>query len=264
MVPTTSPFSSLAETGDDFQLWMAVAQAIPARRAAVGGDALTQLQRQTWAVWAASGAIGNGGFWDRKPSELDEWAVAYEAIGIADAAASIRAAPALMHRVRAGDPTAAAELKVVEKAFYAANKQTRQVIAALIRQNPQEAFADLHGGDLGARLTPREVIARLAERTGLSEEQVKGLLEAQAELAFQHVSDGFPFPGLGVLEVNHHPERTMVMRFGPKKGEEVHMPPKTVAKFRLTAEAMEMILRSRDSGSSPPDALHQEAPDERS
>ena len=142
MSPHHPEFDSLLSGDDDFKLWMAVAQAIPARRKSEGEAALTPLQRLVWRLWAASGVIGNGGFWDQERF-LEEWAKAYDEAGVAEAAQAIRSAPALMVRVRAGEEAARAELNAVEQNFYRVNQGTRHLVAGLIRQHPAEALDHL-------------------------------------------------------------------------------------------------------------------------
>ena len=142
MSPHHPEFDSLLRGDDDFKLWMAVAQAISARRKSEGEAALTPVQRLVWRLWAASGVIGNGGFWDQERF-LDEWASAYDEADIPEAAQAIRSAPVLMVRVRAGDEGARAELNAVEKSFYRVNEGTRHLVAALIRKNPAEALNQL-------------------------------------------------------------------------------------------------------------------------
>ena len=88
-----SEFDRLLRGNDDFKLWMSVVQAIPARRKSDGEAALTPIQHLVWRLWAASGVIGNGGFWDQDRF-LDDWANAYDEAGIPDAAKEIRSAPA--------------------------------------------------------------------------------------------------------------------------------------------------------------------------
>ncbi len=94
------------------------------------------------------------------------------------------------------------------------------------------------------RLTPIEVAERLAEKTGLAVEQVKALLTAQAELAYANADHGFAIPGIGVFRRESRPGRTMVMQFGPKKGQEITVPPKRTLKFRVSRIAMDMALGS--------------------
>ena len=56
-------------------------------------------------------------------------------------------------------------------------------------------------------LTPDEFVAELANRAGLTHEQVRAFLQAQAEMAYAHGDEGFPIPGVGHLRVVSLPRR---------------------------------------------------------
>jgi hypothetical protein len=92
------------------------------------------------------------------------------------------------------------------------------------------------------RFTAVDVAEHLAGKSGLTIDQVKALLTAQAELAYANVTRGFPIPGLGVLTKVEAPERKMVMRFGPRMGKEVVLPAKRKLTFRISGVAKAMIL----------------------
>lgn len=94
------------------------------------------------------------------------------------------------------------------------------------------------------RLTPIEVAEKLAEKTGLPLEQVKAVLTAQAELAYENADHGFAVPGIGVLRAIATAPRTMVMQFGPRKGERIEIPARRSLKFRVSRIAMDMVLAS--------------------
>jgi DNA-binding protein HU-beta len=49
-------------------------------------------------------------------------------------------------------------------------------------------------------------------------------------------------PGLGKLVLVNRPARKMIMRFGPKAGQEITVPAKKVVKFRIAKAAKEAIL----------------------
>jgi hypothetical protein len=94
------------------------------------------------------------------------------------------------------------------------------------------------------RLTSADVVELLAARSGLTVEQVKALLQAQAELSYSNAVPGYPIPGIGVLAKVERPERRIIMRFGPKQGQEVTMPASRRLTFQLSRLA---ILMTRGS-----------------
>jgi hypothetical protein len=137
-------FQELLASGGDFDLWMAVAQAAFDRRWSRGIESLTRLQRLALGAWAASGMIGNRGFFDHTPEEMAEWAAAYDGLGMSTAAEAIRDAARLMPSIDwSGNDPAEQVLDPIERRYYAANEQTAGVVAAFIRENPAEAFAEL-------------------------------------------------------------------------------------------------------------------------
>jgi nucleoid DNA-binding protein len=98
---------------------------------------------------------------------------------------------------------------------------------------------------MSERFTPQSLLAQLAQRSGVSAEQVKAVLQAQAELAYEHAQDGFPIPGLGVFATVEEPERRMTLQFGRRKGETVVIPAKPKLTFRVTGIAKDAVLRRK-------------------
>src|SRR5437870_7258758 len=96
---TAKAFEKLLAAGDDFEVWMAVAQAGFDRKQKRGVKSLTKVQRVIVAVWEASGVIGNRGFFDITQRELSQWAGAYDEIGLPSAAAAIRDAASVMPKI---------------------------------------------------------------------------------------------------------------------------------------------------------------------
>jgi nucleoid DNA-binding protein len=92
------------------------------------------------------------------------------------------------------------------------------------------------------RLSPVEIAQKLAEKAGITLEQAKATLVAQAELAYEHASEGFNIPGLGVLTLAVTTERKMVLRFGPKAGQEIVVPAKRKLKFHPSRVARNRIV----------------------
>lgn len=50
-------------------------------------------------------------------------------------------------------------------------------------------------------LQPEEYITELVKRTGLGSEQLRVVLQAQAEMANAYAERGFPIPGIGQIRV---------------------------------------------------------------
>ncbi len=92
------------------------------------------------------------------------------------------------------------------------------------------------------RLTTWDATVLLANKAGITTDQAKAVLQAQAELAYQHAESGYPIAGIGILSKIDRPERKMVMRFGPKKGEEVTIPSRKKLKFLIARAAKDVVL----------------------
>ena len=97
-------------------------------------------------------------------------------------------------------------------------------------------------------LSASEVAGRLAQKTGLTDEQVRALLQAQAELAYESAREGFQIPGLGVL-IAVERSREIIANFGPDAGKRTTLPAKTVLRFHVAEAA-----RAAVSGEQPASA----------
>lgn len=86
-----------------------------------------------------------------------------------------------------------------------------------------------------------QLMAELAEKTGMSRKDVGAVVEALVALAYKHAkADGeVTIPGMGKLVKAHRAAR---MGRNPATGEQVHIPAKTVVKFRVAKAAKEAIL----------------------
>jgi len=92
-----------------------------------------------------------------------------------------------------------------------------------------------------AKMTKSQMLAALAEKTGLSKKDVAGFMDSMLELAYSEVkkSGEFVVPGIGKLvKVN----RKARMGRNPATGEEIKIPAKTVVKFRVSKAAKDSIL----------------------
>jgi predicted flap endonuclease-1-like 5' DNA nuclease len=93
-----------------------------------------------------------------------------------------------------------------------------------------------------------EVLAHLSKKTGLSKKDVASVVDELARLAYKEAKNTFQIPGLGIMALAQRPARKMVMRFGPKAGQEIEVPPKKVLKFRFAKTAKETILGGASAG----------------
>ena len=94
-------------------------------------------------------------------------------------------------------------------------------------------------------MTKSEIAAHLAEKAGISKKQAVLVLQAQAELAYKQAKNAFVIPGLGKLVLTSSKARKMVMRFGPKAGQEITVPAKKRLKFRFAKVAKDAILGAK-------------------
>jgi DNA-binding protein HU-beta len=97
----------------------------------------------------------------------------------------------------------------------------------------------------GKTLTKSEIAAKLAEAAGISKKQAGLVMAAQADLAYKNAKNTFVIPGIGKLVLVERPARKMVMRFGPKAGQEVTVPKKKVVKFRVAKAAKDAIIGAK-------------------
>jgi len=88
-------------------------------------------------------------------------------------------------------------------------------------------------------MTKTQTIAALAEKTGLTKVQVSGLLESLANLAYAEAKNGFVIPGIGKLVLVNRKAR---MGRNPATGETIHIPAKTVVKFRVSKACKDSVL----------------------
>jgi len=92
------------------------------------------------------------------------------------------------------------------------------------------------------KLTKSQVIAGLAEKSGMAKKDVKNFLDVLAGMAYSEVKTNgqFVLPGFGkMVKV----DRKARVGINPATGEKIQIPAKTSAKFRLTKAAKEAILK---------------------
>jgi len=83
-------------------------------------------------------------------------------------------------------------------------------------------------------LTKSQTMAALSEATGMAKKEVIAVVEALVQLAYTQAPLGFTIPGLGKLVVV---DRKARMGRNPATGEPIHIPAKTVLKFRIAKAA---------------------------
>ena len=88
-------------------------------------------------------------------------------------------------------------------------------------------------------MTKTQAIAALAERTGLTKQQVSDVMDEQAKLAYAEAGDGYTIPGIGKLVLVNRKAR---MGRNPATGEQIHIPAKTVVKFRVAKACKEAVM----------------------
>ena len=88
-------------------------------------------------------------------------------------------------------------------------------------------------------MTKTQTIACLAEKTGLTKVQVGQFLDELASLAYVEAKNGFVLPGIGKLVLVNRQAR---MGRNPATGEAIHIPAKTVVKFRVAKVCKESVL----------------------
>jgi DNA-binding protein HU-beta len=88
--------------------------------------------------------------------------------------------------------------------------------------------------------TKSQIIAELADKTGITKKQAAAALQALVQMAYQGAQDGFKIPGLGKLV---KVERKARMGRNPATGETIQIPAKTVLKFRVAKDAKNAILK---------------------
>ena len=90
-------------------------------------------------------------------------------------------------------------------------------------------------------MTKSQIIAALAEKTGMAKKDVFAFMETLASMAYAEVKGNgeFVLPGFGkMVKVN----RKARMGVNPATGEKIQIAAKTVVKFRLAKAAKEAVL----------------------
>ena len=90
-------------------------------------------------------------------------------------------------------------------------------------------------------MTKSQIIAALAEKTGMAKKDVAGFMDTLTSMAYDEVKKNgeFVLPGFGKMVKVHRKAR---MGVNPATGEKIQIAAKTVAKFRLAKAAKEAVL----------------------
>jgi DNA-binding protein HU-beta len=92
-----------------------------------------------------------------------------------------------------------------------------------------------------AKMTKSQLLAALAEKTGLAKKDVTMLMEELVNMAYSEVKKSglFVLPGFGKMVKVNRKARAGV---NPATGEKIQIAAKTVVKFRLAKAAKEAVL----------------------
>jgi len=87
--------------------------------------------------------------------------------------------------------------------------------------------------------TKSQIIAKVAEDADISKIQAKAAIDSLVGQAYVGSSEGFTIPGLGKLV---KVDRKARMGRNPATGETIHIPAKTVLRFRIAKAAKAAVL----------------------
>ena len=86
--------------------------------------------------------------------------------------------------------------------------------------------------------TKSQIVAALADKTGLSKKDVVCLLSELVALAYKEAKVGFTIGGLGKLVIVNRKKR---MGRNPATGAQIVIPAKRVLKFRIAKQAKDAV-----------------------
>ena len=91
-------------------------------------------------------------------------------------------------------------------------------------------------------LSKTQVMAALADKTGLTKKQIVEVMGGLTELAYEEAPKGFTIPGIGKLVVV---DRKARMGRNPATGASIQIPAKTVLKFRIAKAAKDAVTPAK-------------------
>lgn len=94
----------------------------------------------------------------------------------------------------------------------------------------------------GKAKTKSQIVAELADKTGLSKKQIGEVLGALTELAYKEAKNGFTIPGIGKLVIANRKAR---MARNPATGATIKVPAKRVLKFRIAKQAKDATVNKK-------------------
>jgi DNA-binding protein HU-beta len=97
-------------------------------------------------------------------------------------------------------------------------------------------------------LTKSQIIAAIAEKTGVERKPVEDILDVLAKLAYENAKDEFTVPGIGKLIVVDRKARTAR---NPQTGAAIQIPAKKALKFRIAKAAKDAILGATQPANAP-------------
>ena len=94
---------------------------------------------------------------------------------------------------------------------------------------------------MGKALTKSQFLQAFADKTEMSKKEAQELLEKLVDLLYSEAKNNgeVTLPGIGKLQKK---DRKARMGRNPATGEEIHIPAKTVVKFRVAKAAKDAIL----------------------
>jgi DNA-binding protein HU-beta len=91
-------------------------------------------------------------------------------------------------------------------------------------------------------MTKSQLVAKVAEKSGLSKKAAAEILDFIAEVAYKEAKNTFTLPGLGKLVLVQRKAR---MGRNPATGETIKIKAKKVVKFRVAKAAKDAILGAK-------------------
>lgn len=90
-------------------------------------------------------------------------------------------------------------------------------------------------------LTKAQIVAQLAEKTGLSKKDTVAFIDAYADLAYKEAKKNkkFTIPGIGILKLTKRKART---GRNPATGEAIKIPAKTAVKITVSKACKDAVL----------------------
>jgi len=105
---------------------------------------------------------------------------------------------------------------------------------------------------MGKALSKAAIITHFAKKFNLKKKVAASVFDELARLAYKEAKNSFTIPGIGKLILV---ERNARMGRNPKTGETIHIPAKTVVKFRVAKACKEAVLPKKAAPKSIPSMM---------